>query len=203
MRKFLPITAAVLCGLVMLVDFFIHEPRIDAVGAILAEGASILAAVALILGIINLLSVHTGRVVAGERGRFMSLVLVLALVLTAGLGIGLANSPVLPWIFTYLYSPIQATLAALLAFFAISAAYRAFKLGSVAALILLVVSLFMLFAQLPFSASISPFVPDLRDWLLTIPTTAGVRGLMLGVALGTIATSLRVLLAVDHPYASE
>ena len=61
MRKVLPITAAVLCGLVMLVDFFIHEPRIDAVGAILAEGASILAAVALILGIINLLSVHTRR----------------------------------------------------------------------------------------------------------------------------------------------
>jgi len=203
MRKFLPITAAVLCGLVMLVDFFMHDPRIDAAGATLAEGAMILAAMALILGIINLLAVHARRVAVGEPGRFMSLVLILALVITIGLGVGLSGSNALSWIFTYLYYPIQATLAALLAFFAISAAYRALKLGSIAALILLVVSLFLLFAQLPLSASVSPYLPTIRDWLLTIPTTAGVRGLILGVALGTIATSLRILLAVDHPYASE
>jgi hypothetical protein len=203
MKKFLPITAAVLCGLVMLVDYFVPDPRIDAVGAILAEGAIILVAMALILGILNLLAVHTRRLFSGEPGRFMSLILILALVLTVGLGVGLAGCPVLSWIFDYIYNPIQATLGALLAFFAVSAAYRAFKLGSVAALIMLVVSLFLLFAQLPFSAAISPYLPAIRDWLLAIPTTAGVRGLILGVALGTVATSLRVLLAVDHPYASE
>jgi len=203
MRKFLPITAAVLCGLVMLVDFFVPDPRIDAMGAILAEGVSIIAAMALILGILNLLGVHAGRIVRGEPGRFLSLILIVALLLTVGLGVSLVGSSVLPWIFTYLYSPVQATLGALLAFFAVSAAYRAFKLGSVAALIMLITSLFMLFAQLPFSASISPYLPVVRDWLLAIPTTAGVRGLIMGVALGTVATSLRLLLAVDHPYASE
>jgi hypothetical protein len=37
-------------------------------------------------------------------------------------------------------------------------------------------------------------------WLSQVPAVAGARGLMLGIALGIIATGLRVLLAMDRPY---
>jgi hypothetical protein len=33
-----------------------------------------------------------------------------------------------------------------------------------------------------------------------VPTLAGVRGILLGVALGTIATGLRVLMGAERPY---
>jgi hypothetical protein len=33
-----------------------------------------------------------------------------------------------------------------------------------------------------------------------VPATAGARGLLLGVALGAIATGLRVFLGFDRPY---
>ena len=121
--------------------------------------------------------------------------------MTLLIGILRPASAELTWIFDYLYFPLQATMGALLAFFIVSAAYRAFKLRSVPALILLVSSLVVLITQLPFRAALSPLLPAAREWIFAIPVTAGVRGILLGVALGTTATALRVLLAVDHPYA--
>jgi hypothetical protein len=41
---------------------------------------------------------------------------------------------------------------------------------------------------------------DLRDWLVKVPGMAGMRGLLLGVALGTVITGLRILLAQDRPH---
>jgi len=87
-----------------------------------------------------------------------------------------------------------------LAFFIVTAAYRTFRLRNLDAGILLATSLVLLLAQLPLGA---PYLRPLRDWLLSVPVTAAVRGLLLGVALGTMATSLRVLLAIDRPYAGK
>ena len=200
MARILAIIAAIACGLLVLADFFLVDPVIDALGAVLIEGVLILAAFALLLGVLNLLGVHA-RMNGTPRSRRYSVILLVALLATFVIGILRPASDELAWIFDYLYFPLQATMGALLAFFVVSAAYRAFKLRSVSALILLVTSLVVLITQLPFSAAISPLLPAAREWIFAIPVTAGVRGILLGVALGTIATALRVLLAVDHPYA--
>jgi len=200
MARILAIVAAIACGLLILADFFLVDPILDALGAILTEGVLILAAFALLLGVVNLLGVHT-RMNGSGRGRPYSAILLVALVGTFVIGVLRPASEELTWIFDYLYFPLQATMGALLAFFVVSAAYRAFKLRSVSAIILLVSSVIVLITQLPFSAALSPVLPAVREWIYAIPVTAGVRGILLGVALGTIATTLRVLLAVDHPYA--
>ena len=116
-------------------------------------------------------------------------------------GVLLPNSTTFAWLFNYLYFPLQSTMAALLAFFVVSAVYRAFRLKNAQAFILLATSLIMFFVQLPFSAALIPGLPLVRAWLMAVPITAGVRGILLGAALGTIATSLRVLIGVDRPYA--
>ena len=58
----------------------------------------------------------------------------------------------------------------------------------------------------------APVLPDLTNpqidqlrmwlwvWISQVPAVAGARGLLLGIALGAIATGLRVLLAIDRPY---
>ena len=200
MARILAIIAALACGLLVLVDFFVVEPVIDALGAMLVEGALILAAFALLLGVLNLIGVHA-RMNGTPGSRRYSAILLVALVATMAIGILRPASYALTWVFDYLYFPLQATMGALLAFFIVSAAFRAFKLRSVSALILLVTSVLVLITQLPFSAALSPLLPAAREWIYAIPVTAGVRGILLGVALGTVATALRVLLAVDHPYA--
>jgi len=200
MRKILPITLAILCGIVTLVDFFVAQPLIDRIGAMLVEGVTILAAFALLLGLLMLLSAHARRLKRGMRPG-LSLTLIIAMLGTLAVGVLLPSSATLAWLFDYVYYPLQSTMAALLAFYAISAVYRAWKLRNVHAWILLVTSLFLFAAQLPFVASLSPYVPTVRNWLMSVPVTAGMRGILLGTALGTMATALRILLAVDHPYA--
>jgi hypothetical protein len=194
---------AVACGLVAFVDFAIPNPLLDTAGSVLAEGVTILAAFALLLGILNLLRNHASRVVAGGSGRFASVFLILGLLCTFVLAVLWPGSLALRWVFDHVYYPLQSTTAALLAFFVVSAAYRAFRLRNLEAAILLGSSLVILVTQLPFSGSISPVLPRIREWMMAVPVTAAMRGMILGIALGTMSTSLRILLAVDRPYVGE
>lgn len=199
-RRFLPIVVASGCGLVLLLDYIVASPRLDALGAAVSEGVLILAAMALFVGVLNLLAVHAQRLRSGRQGRGLSLALLLSLLITLAVGIAQPSGAALAWILDYAYLPLQATMTALLAFFTVTAAYRAFRLRSVDAGILLATSLVVMLAQLPLG---DPLLRPLRHWLLAVPVTAGVRGLLVGVALGTLATSLRVLLAIDQPYAGK
>ncbi len=203
MRKYLAVGVAVLCGIVALVDFFVTSPVIDRWGAIISEGALILGTFALIVGVVNLLGTHLKRAAQGGQDKGLSLVLIVALLGTAVLGVVAPRSGGLDWLFDYVYVPLQATLGALLAFFAVTAVYRTFRMQNLEAAILLVSSLLVILVQLPFVGTFSPYLVKLRTWLMAVPVTAGVRGILLGVALGTIFTSVRVLLSVDRPYTSD
>ncbi len=59
----------------------------------------------------------------------------------------------------------------------------------------------VLVGQIPAVADLWANAPDLRAWVLEVPGTAGARGILLGVALGAIATAFRILLGMDRPYA--
>jgi len=203
MRRTVPVAVAVVCGLIALVDFFVSEPTVDALGAGLAEGVIILAGFALLWGILNILRVHSRRAVSGEQDRSLSLLLVVALLVTLFIGVVGPGTAPLEWIFDYMLVPLQSTMTALLAFFIVSAAYRAFRIRTFEAAILFTTSILFLVIQLPFIGGVVPYLAEVREWLLAIPVTAGVRGMLLGIALGTMSTALRILLAVDQPYASS
>jgi hypothetical protein len=43
----------------------------------------------------------------------------------------------------------------------------------------------------------------LTVWIMDIPNTAGTRAITIGIALGVVATSLRILLGVDRSYLGQ
>jgi hypothetical protein len=45
-----------------------------------------------------------------------------------------------------------------------------------------------------------PALNLIRSIIIEVPAVAGARGILLGVALGTIATGMRVLIGADKPY---
>jgi hypothetical protein len=45
-----------------------------------------------------------------------------------------------------------------------------------------------------------PLLHELRNWITQVWALGGLRGILIGVALGTIATGLRILLGSDRPY---
>jgi hypothetical protein len=45
-----------------------------------------------------------------------------------------------------------------------------------------------------------PLIGEIRSWIVSVPALGGARGILLGIALGTIATGLRILMGSDRPY---
>jgi hypothetical protein len=189
-------------GLLVLADFFTNDHSIDALGLYLVRTASVVAAFALMLGMINVLTVHLNKVYSRDKGWAYSMVLLAALLVTLGVGFltGGPASPRVQDIFETILFPLEATLFSLLAFFVVTATYRAFRVKSFETGLFVIFGVIVLLGQAPVGAMLWNQLPVIKDWVLDVPALAGARGILLGVALGTAATGLRALLGIDRPY---
>jgi hypothetical protein len=97
----------------------------------------------------------------------------------------------------------------LLAFFVGSASYRAFRAKTTEASILLVAAFIVLLGRTPFGLWVTSGLtgdlsflqlPNLTDWIMDVPNLAGQRAIMIGIALGVISMSLRLILGVERTY---
>ena len=196
--RLIPTAIAIGVGLVVLLDYFFTLPLLDKVGEAFKQWTIILTAFALLLGLINLFQVHLTRIVRrheASAGYSVIVVITAALVFVVGLLFMLPSAP-MTWIFDNLYVPLQGAFFALVAFFLATAAYRALRARNIETMWMLLAALVVFAGQTP----ILGVLADAREWVLNIPSTAGVRGILLGVALGTIATALRLLIGLDRPY---
>jgi hypothetical protein len=64
--------------------------------------------------------------------------------------------------------------------------------------VILIVVLLVLLGQV--AVGLFPVLTEIKDWILDVPAMAGVRGILLGVALGAVLTGIRLLLGVERPY---
>jgi hypothetical protein len=101
--------------------------------------------------------------------------------------------------FAYVQTPVEATLSAMLAVILILAGARLIrKQRNWAAVLFVIVSIVLLITLAPINAL--SFLTDLRALFIDTVALGAMRGIILGVALGVIATGLRVIIGVDHPY---
>jgi hypothetical protein len=205
-----PIAAAVAIGvgIVVLAGYFI--PSITGVRFILLRIGLVLAAVALLVGIINLLKVHIKKMGSDSETSGYSLILVISLVATLIIGIidmvqtytaGRPNFLMTNWVFTNIQLPIETTL---LAVTSVSLTYAAAsilrKRMDLFSLTFFLVILLVLLGSFSIPPATFPFLQSIREWILRVPALGGARGLLLGIALGTITTGIRILMGTDRPY---
>jgi hypothetical protein len=159
----------------------------------------VLAAVAIVVGALNVGWIHARRILTGETNWFYSAALIAALL--AVLVGGLVNpagiqSPLVDWIFQSIIYPGQATLFALLAFFMASAAFLYLRTGREGGAWILVGALLMLTAQAPVSSVwLPPSVAALVSWALDVPGMASLRGVLLGGSIATLVVGFRYLVS--------
>jgi hypothetical protein len=198
---------AVLTGVIVLLGYFFNFPALVQVRELLLGWAMILAAVAVIVGVANLISVHFGRVTGHQKGGGYSALLIVALLgsLALGLALGPQSVPV-QTLFNGIQLPVEASLMAVLAVSLLYATIRLLRWRTDWMAIVLILTALLVFlgtAPLPFLGYI-PIVSDwLRPWVAQVPAAAGARGILLGVALGTLLTGLRILFAADRPYGGK
>lgn len=118
------------------------------------------------------------------------------------------KSPIFVWLFDYVQVPMDATMFSLLAFFIASAAYRAFRARTLEATLLLVASLIVMIGNAPVGDliwnTVMPFADNLpsdaRQWILDNPNLSARRGIILGISLGAISQSIRIILGIERSY---
>jgi hypothetical protein len=127
--------------------------------------------------------------------------LVLALIATFGLGLVYGPEfPLMKFAVDAVIVPVEATLMAVLAVTLIYASVRLLRRRvDVMSVLFLLVALMTLLLLMP--TPIGPFPGD-QFFLQVIGmfSRGGARGLLIGIALGTLLTGLRVLFGADRPY---
>ena len=162
---------------------------------------TLLAVVALLFGVLNLFFVHAGRLF---RGNLYSGVLVLSMlavfVLAVLDGLELTQGAA-DMAFHWAQAPIEATLAALLAFFLLFAAARLLhRRPNRWSFIFFITLVIILISQSPLPEAAANWVGWLSDILTIVFAGAGMRGLLIGVALGAVTIATRILVGMERPY---
>ena len=115
--------------------------------------------------------------------------------------IGRPNFQITNWVFTNIQLPIETSLLAVTTIILIYAGASILrKRMNMYSITFFFVVLLVLLGSFSIPPATTPFLQVIRDWILRVPALGGARGLLLGIALGTITTGIRILLGTDRPY---
>ena len=201
---------AIAAGFIVLLGYF-FPAQLESYRLLLVDWAIVIAGLAVLVGIFNLVAVQMEKIRTRQKGAAYGVILVASLLITFVVGILLpflpADQP-----YTRLYRmftvdaiivPVEASLMAILAVTLIYASIRLLRRRvDVMSVVFLVVAVIFLIVIMP-----TPFGPLLGEKgnqavvdFLDMFSHGGTRGLLLGIALGTLLTGLRVLFGIDRPY---
>lgn len=192
---------AIAAGVIVLLGYFFQVEQLELLRLRLTDWAIIIASMAVLIGIANLAFVQMEKIRTRQKGSAYSTLLVLSLIATFGLGLVFGpDHQLMRLAVDAIIIPVEASLMAILAVTLIYASIRLFRrrVDVMTVLFLITAVLFLLatmptpFGTLPGSQIITQFAGMLSQ--------GGARGLLIGIALGTLLTGLRVLFGIDRPY---
>jgi hypothetical protein len=192
---------AIAAGILILGGYFF--PELMSVQTLLLNWAIILAGTAALVGIFNLVSVHADKIRRQDKGSIYSAFLLGSLVVTFLFGMVLRPSDSsMMIVLNGIIIPVESSLMGLLTISLLYAALRLMRRrADLMSIIFLATAAVLLLgsAALP-SGDIPLFGTFLRPWITQVLALGGARGILIGVALGSLTTGLRVLFGADRPY---
>jgi hypothetical protein len=212
LKRTVPLVIVFVTAVTLIVAFFIpHRPFGDLETRFL-NWYTIVAGFTLLLGLDSLTRHHLVQVWRRKANWFYSLLLILSMVTTVALGLYSwfkyrtpfdLRAPFM-WLYTYMIVPLQSTMFASLAFFIVSAAYRAFRIRNFAATLLLIAACLVMIGNVPLGGTLAALegFASIKDWLMATPQAAAARGINIGLSLGGMAMSLRIILGIERTYMS-
>jgi hypothetical protein len=212
-RREVPLFITAVIGLFMILSFFVPHQWVSVPADYLQASAIVLVACGYVLGGANVLKVNLVGVIRQHSGWPYQLLLVVSLVATFVIGAIEGPGFLDPgmrsrWIYDRIYMPMSATMFALLAFFIASAAFRAFRIRTVEAALLAIAALIVMIGRVPLTNALMQWAPEplrlqnVQEWVMNYPQNASKRAIMIGAALGVMATGLRVILGIERSYLS-
>jgi uncharacterized membrane protein len=195
---------AVISGLIVLLAYFLPIPALRDVSHVIINWAVTLSGVAMIVAVSSLVSAHWQKFRQKRNADRFSILVIFGFLITFlfGLVTGGPGVPAFQKIVTHFILPIEAGLMGALAAGLIYAGFRLnrAKHGWMTLVFGISTILFLLLYSGIFTSGVDiPIVKEGLGILQRLPDAGG-RGIIIGLALGTVAAGVRILLGVDRPY---
>ena len=211
MKRELPLLITAVIGMFMILSFYVPHHLVSVPADYLQQCAVIVVAFGYVLGGANALTVNLSAIARRQPDWPYKVVLVVTLVFTVLVGLKEGRhwqdeKTVSMFLYNQVYSPMQGTMFALLAFFIASAAFRAFRVRTVEAGLLAAAALIVMLGRVPVGDQMTAWLPEslrlgaVQDWIMNVPQNAAKRAILMGAALGVMATGLRVILGIERSY---
>lgn len=215
MKREIPIILTAIVGITFVVQFFVPHYPLGDMTDMFSDWFSIIAACAIWLGALNLIKVSLNKVYKKEKDWFFAIIIILSFFVIVITGFFLSGGrrfqepgTNFDWLYINIYTPLMATMFAMLAFYVASASYRAFRARNAQATVLLLAAFVVMLGRTPFGDTVSNifFLPagwgisDLSNIIMNFFNVAGQRAIMIGIALGLISTALRIILGIERTY---
>jgi hypothetical protein len=221
MRVQIPLIITFIVGFALIMAIFVPHDPFHAMDQNFSIYFDLIAVFAFILGGGNLLKIHGNKIWRRARDWKYSIVTVAGFMIMFIVGsfkIGgppgltgdvTADGSWFKFMYDAIFVPLQSTMFSLLAFFVASASYRAFRAKTKEATILLIAAFIILIGRTPLGHYLTAWlpqplqflhIPNLSNWILSFPNMAGQRAIMIGIALGIISTSLKLILGIERSY---
>jgi len=211
MKRELPLLVTAVIGLFMILSFFVPQHLVSVPADFLQQCAVIVVAFGYGLGGANAVRVNLNGIARRQADWPYKIVLVATLLFTVAVGLiegrhWQDDGTISMWLYNQVYSPMQGTMFALLAFFIASAAFRAFRVRTVEAGLLAAAALIVMLGRVPVGDQMTMWLPEplrlgaVQDWIMNVPQNAAKRAVLMGAALGVMATGLRVILGIERSY---
>ena len=207
-KRQLPLLITGIMGVAFALQYYIPHPVSEEAITHISKWMQIISGFALVLGLASLFQVHAVKIKRQVPGWGYSIILYLAMLVTMAVGLFWSKGETtvngvqtgLGWIYNYTMVPLQATMFSILAFFIASAAYRAFRARTREAAVLLVAAVIVMMGRVPLGQFLLPWTWDVTQWLLNVVNSAVRRAILIGVSMGAVALSLKIILGYERSY---
>lgn len=219
-RKTFVAAITFLAGLVYVIEFFVPGGKtgrnfITGFTEQLNQAMTVVYAFALGLGIYSLVRFHGKNLMKKGDGWKYNLAFFGAFfaIMVLGFWKDMSNSVAVEHTFSILYDStvvaLGATMFSMIGFYIVSAAYRAFRVRSGEATLMLVAAFIVMLGQVAVGALLTQWLPEegwlsffrfenLGYWILRGPNMAAQRGISFGIEVGALAMSLRLWLSLER-----
>lgn len=211
MRREVPLMITAIVGFTLIIVYFVPHPPFSDMRDLFADWFIVIAAFAIYLGILSLLKMNVEKIHRKKSGWGFGAVTIVGFLIFVSVGLWEGRDFMefgtgYYYLYDRIYYPLMATMFSILAFFIGSASYRAFRARNLEATILLLAAFFVMLGRVPIGYYLSSWLPegwrmgDVANAIMTYPQMAGQRAVMIGIALGIVSTSLRVILGIERTF---
>jgi hypothetical protein len=227
MKRSIPLIITFFVGMLLLVAEFIPHRPFGRMSEALETWFLIISSFAMVLGALSLFKVNLLKIRDRQSDWPYYMISLICFILMTVVGFlwgkgdqpGLAGSgaSIVSWLgekpFDYLfdniYQHLSAAMFALLAFFIASAAYRAFIARTFESSLLLGAALLVMLGRTSLASNLTGWLPpnlfflhlpNIADFIMKYPNTAGQRAVMIAAGLGIVGSSLRIILGIERSY---